>query len=174
MQAVLLILTEVTVTLNHSEKSQKYAGSRSLVVHDEGGKPCTIPHLKFPIQQALSLIPDVLICVMWETVYRNWRNSLWSMILTLKRKHHFWFLCICFFQWSESGGSSMACCGLDYSWQMLPAAVSNDEGKHVSKAYWFLFSLVMSFRLLLLTSGALLSYPCQPPPPHGRGMLGKL
>lgn len=69
MHAVLLILTEVTVALNHSAKSQKYAGSRPLVVHGKGGKPCTIPHLKYPIQQALSLIPDVLICVMWETVY---------------------------------------------------------------------------------------------------------
>lgn len=69
MQAVLLILTEVTVALNHSAKSQKYAGSRPLVVHDEGGKPCTIPHLKFPIQPAVSLIPDALICVMWETLY---------------------------------------------------------------------------------------------------------
>lgn len=69
VQAVLLMVTEVTVALNYSAKSQKYAGSRPLVVHDEGGKPCTIPHLKRPIQLALSLIPDVLIFVMWETVY---------------------------------------------------------------------------------------------------------
>lgn len=60
---VLLSQTEVTMALNHSAESQKYAGSRQLVVRGGGGKPCSIPDLKAPIQQALSLTPDVLICV---------------------------------------------------------------------------------------------------------------
>lgn len=63
VQAILLSQTEVTMALNHSAESEKYAGSRQLVVHGEGEKPCSIPDLKAPFQQALSLTPDVLICV---------------------------------------------------------------------------------------------------------------
>lgn len=59
----------------------------------------------------------------------------------------------------------------DFSWQMLPTGVGSDDGEHVSEAYLFLLSLVMSLRSLPLASGALLSRPCQPPPPHGRCML---
>ena len=81
MQAVLLIQIEVTVALNHSAESQKYAGSRPLVVHGEGGKPCSIPHLETPIQQALNLIPDVLICIVWGTVYMPISGETCSCLL---------------------------------------------------------------------------------------------
>lgn len=39
MQAALPSQAEVTVALNYSAESQKYAGSKSLIVRGEGGKP---------------------------------------------------------------------------------------------------------------------------------------
>lgn len=136
MQAVLLIKTKVTVALNHSAESQKYAGSRPLVVHGEGGKPCSIPHLKTPIQQALNLRPAAPICVVWDTVYTPRSGETCSRLLFWRWKENITSGSSAYVSPSEARchslvervrngtgsvghctpqlvGSSMPCCGLD-------------------------------------------------------------
>lgn len=122
-----------------------------------GRKTLQHPTLKNSHLANLNLIPDVLICAVWDTVYMPGSGETCSCLLFWHWKENITSgSSACFCQWNEvswSGGvremeqeASIADCpagrqlhallwsGPDFSWQMLPAGVGSDDSKCVSKA----------------------------------------